>query len=491
MSAAVPTSGTRGAAVSATAGQSTAALPSSKPISAADVDFVATVASGNSLEVEASKLALERSRNDAVRKFAQHMVADHGKVGEELRALPVAASVGNFAALMPKHKDQLSKLRELQGAAFDKAYVTQIGVAAHQETVSLFQKAADGASDSQTKAFAQAKLPALREHLQMAQTMAQQVGGAAPPAKAAAQADTGAAARASRRSSRPGTQFAAARNARRAAARTWALLTACAHSCAVGQSRWPQGRHGTSAHNTSCRSLRKRRPARHVGAGAHHHAARADRSGDVRDAGVVGDHEPSLAHQRAELPQRAAAAEVDDARAAARQLARQRRFALAAGDHQRPAVVHQRIGDLAEALDRPAARWQLRARMKAHEAPPCHGVEHVLDRLLVAAHERKLELEAAAFDAERVGQREQALDLVSLAREAAVESGLRTEILMLRKRRRAPRAEGRHQRIDHAAAAVQLDREIELARLDLGEEAGQRIDRRRHFGQNRESRERR
>ena len=183
MSAAVPTSGTRGAAVSATAGQSTAALPSSKPISAADVDFVATVASGNSLEVEASKLALERSRNDAVRKFAQHMVADHGKVGEELRALPVSASVGNFAALMPKHKDQLSKLRELQGAAFDKAYVTQIGVAAHQETVSLFQKAADGASDSQTKAFAQAKLPALREHLQMAQTMAQQVGGAAPPAQ--------------------------------------------------------------------------------------------------------------------------------------------------------------------------------------------------------------------------------------------------------------------------------------------------------------------
>ena len=51
------------------------------------------------------------------------------------------------------------------------------------------------------------------------------------------------------------------------------------------------------------------------------------------------------------------------------------------------------------------------------------------------------------------------------------------------KRRRAPRAEGRHQRIDHAAAAVQLDREIELARLDLGEEAGQRIDRRRHLGQ--------
>ena len=176
-----------GSAATVAAGQSTAARPSGKPLSAADIDFVATAASGNSLEVEASKLALERSKNPAVRDFAQHMVAEHGKVGDELRALPVAASVGNFAALLLKHKDQLTKLRELQGPAFDKAYAAQIGVAAHQDTVSLFQKAADGASDSQTKAFAQAKLPALREHLQMAQTMAQRVGSAAPAAKATTQ----------------------------------------------------------------------------------------------------------------------------------------------------------------------------------------------------------------------------------------------------------------------------------------------------------------
>ena len=190
--AAVPASGANGPATAAAGGQSTAARPTGKPISASDVDFVATAASSNALEVEASKLALERSKNGAVRKFAQHMVDDHAKVGEELRALPVAASVGNFAALLLKHKDQLSKLRELQGAAFDKAYATQIGVAAHQETVGLFEKAADTASDSQTKAFAQAKLPALREHLQMAQTMAQQVGSGAPGAKAATQGDTAA-----------------------------------------------------------------------------------------------------------------------------------------------------------------------------------------------------------------------------------------------------------------------------------------------------------
>lgn len=178
-------------AASAAGGQSAAPM-ASKPISAADVDFVSTAASGNTFEIEAGKLALERTKNDAVRKFAQHMVADHGKAGDELRALPVSRSVGTFGALMPKHKDELAKLRELQGAAFDKAYIAQVGVAAHQQSVAVFEKAADGASDSQTKAFAQAKLPAMREHLRMAQTMAQQVGTAAPPAKAPTQGDTAA-----------------------------------------------------------------------------------------------------------------------------------------------------------------------------------------------------------------------------------------------------------------------------------------------------------
>jgi putative membrane protein len=175
-----------GMAAPASAGATTAAPtppPVGKPVSAKDVEFVATAASGSALEVEASKLAMERTKNASVRNFAQKMVDDHSKASAELRALPTASSVGNLSAMIPKHNEQLKKLRELQGAAtFDREYATKIGVSVHEETIDLFQKAADAAADSQIKAFAQKKLPELREHLKMAQAMAREVGGAAKPA---------------------------------------------------------------------------------------------------------------------------------------------------------------------------------------------------------------------------------------------------------------------------------------------------------------------
>jgi putative membrane protein len=59
---------------------------------------------------------------------------------------------------------------------------------AHRDAVGSFQTAADGASDPQVKTFAQTKLPALREHLKMAQALAKEVGASAasksdPPAR--------------------------------------------------------------------------------------------------------------------------------------------------------------------------------------------------------------------------------------------------------------------------------------------------------------------
>lgn len=174
-----------GSAATAAAGRPTvtsAPPPAGKPVAAKDVDFVATAASGSALEVEAGKLALERTRNASVRTFAQKMIDDHGKASVELRALPPASSVGNLSALIPKHSEQLKKLRELQGAAFDRAYATRIGVGAHEETIDLFEKAADGAADGQIKAFAQKKLPELREHLKLAQAMAHDIEGGKKPA---------------------------------------------------------------------------------------------------------------------------------------------------------------------------------------------------------------------------------------------------------------------------------------------------------------------
>jgi putative membrane protein len=147
-----------------------------RPVSAADVDFVSNAASTGALEVEAGRVAVERAKTPAVRSFAQKLVDEHSRTSAELQALRIASTVANVASMSPKEGEQLRRLKELQGREFDREYVAQLGVAAHERAVGAFEKAAESASDTQVKSFAQAKLPALRENLKTAQALAKNLG---------------------------------------------------------------------------------------------------------------------------------------------------------------------------------------------------------------------------------------------------------------------------------------------------------------------------
>ena len=52
-----------------------------------DQQFVMDVAHVGMAEVELGKLATEKASNEQVKKFGQRMADDHGKAGDELKAL--------------------------------------------------------------------------------------------------------------------------------------------------------------------------------------------------------------------------------------------------------------------------------------------------------------------------------------------------------------------------------------------------------------------
>jgi putative membrane protein len=64
----------------------------------------------------------------------------------------------------------ITKLRDLQGADFDKQYHSD-QVSAHKDAVSLFQRYANGGTDASLKGWAATTEPALEHHLQMAQNL--------------------------------------------------------------------------------------------------------------------------------------------------------------------------------------------------------------------------------------------------------------------------------------------------------------------------------
>ncbi len=151
-------------------------VPGEKPASA-DAPFIGTAAMDGLAEVEHGHLATRNASSADVKRFAQRMVDDHSKVGDELKALATRKSVTLATKLDREHRAMRDKLAPLKGAAFDKAYMAQM-VTAHLAAVALFQEEAKAGQDPDVKAWAVKTLPTLQEHVKLASSINATVGKA-------------------------------------------------------------------------------------------------------------------------------------------------------------------------------------------------------------------------------------------------------------------------------------------------------------------------
>lgn len=140
----------------------------------ATVNFVTQAAKGGKTEVNAGKLAVNKSTRVDIKAFGAKMITDHSKANAELMGIvstkrweitpPTAAEVAPDAMLTQSTK-----------ADFDKNYVTMM-VQDHKKTVALFEYAAANAPDPSIKAFAVKTLPKLKQHLTNIQAIATKMG---------------------------------------------------------------------------------------------------------------------------------------------------------------------------------------------------------------------------------------------------------------------------------------------------------------------------
>jgi putative membrane protein len=143
-------------------------------LSPADTQFVQEASTADATEIAASKIALKNSSDPHVRKFAQQMIADHTKLSHGMAAL---MSKKGFTTTPSADSALVGKLQALKGQAFDRAYVEQIGVEAHQRAVDLFEQQSQSGTDAQLKAAAAKALPIIKHHLAMAQQLAGEMKG--------------------------------------------------------------------------------------------------------------------------------------------------------------------------------------------------------------------------------------------------------------------------------------------------------------------------
>jgi putative membrane protein len=141
-----------------------------------DAGYLRRMGEADLAEVEAGKLAAGKASSEEVKKFAQHMVEEHGKGMEEGRKLAESKRVELPTEPSKKHQAAMKKLEQQSGAEFDRAYMKQM-VQDHQDTLKLVQEAAKNARDAEIKAAAQKKVATVQEHLKMARQHAASLGG--------------------------------------------------------------------------------------------------------------------------------------------------------------------------------------------------------------------------------------------------------------------------------------------------------------------------
>ncbi len=133
-----------------------------------DAHFAVAAADGGLLEVELAKLAETNASSQVVKDFSKHIVEDHSKANEELKALALSKSISLPDALSEKYQKKVEDLSKKSGAEFDKDYI-DLMVSDHKDDIKAFEKEAEKGNDPEIKAFAESKLPTLKHHLQMAE----------------------------------------------------------------------------------------------------------------------------------------------------------------------------------------------------------------------------------------------------------------------------------------------------------------------------------
>jgi putative membrane protein len=134
--------------------------------------FIEKVAVANKFEIDTSQLALKYGKAPDVKSFAQHMVDDHTKAGEDFKAsLAEAKFDAPKNGLDIAHTAKYAKLRVFTTEnGFDFAYI-DAQLDAHQEAVALFKDYAANGPAGPVKTFAQKTLPTLEHHLMMVQEL--------------------------------------------------------------------------------------------------------------------------------------------------------------------------------------------------------------------------------------------------------------------------------------------------------------------------------
>jgi len=154
------------------------------PLSSLDRMFMMKVSQANLAEIQASRLALQKSSDYRVREAAKMLIREHSEAQSDLKDVAHQVSFNLPQKTDATHQELYRKLSRLSGSSFNKAFMSA-QVKDHDAAMALFQQEVSNGSHLNTRQFAGTYLPRIQNHTIMVKETASNIGVPVPRKKVA------------------------------------------------------------------------------------------------------------------------------------------------------------------------------------------------------------------------------------------------------------------------------------------------------------------
>jgi predicted outer membrane protein len=141
----------------------------------ADAQFIRDVDASHTLQIRLGRLAQEKARDGAVKRFGERMEKEHGELQKEWSNTAARNGMEFKSGMGPEHRENLERLQKLSGREFDRAYMTLM-IQSHNGYLNYWRKEGRAARSAPVRQLVNRGLPTLEEDMQLAKRVGRQVG---------------------------------------------------------------------------------------------------------------------------------------------------------------------------------------------------------------------------------------------------------------------------------------------------------------------------
>ncbi len=142
-----------------------------------DKAFLSEAGEGGLKEMQFSKLALDKSKNDSVKSYAQQMITDHTQLNSDMQPFVQQAGLTPPAQLNAKDQAEYDHLSKLSGTRFDQMYIRSMQKD-HHKTLQEFKTESTVATDPNFKSTVENGEKVIKQHTDTIDGIAKKSGGA-------------------------------------------------------------------------------------------------------------------------------------------------------------------------------------------------------------------------------------------------------------------------------------------------------------------------